>query len=96
MGFHGSVLRADYDAGENRYGNSAGVANRAVANDRLRDRSRVSLADVADLSRRNADVWKEGLDSRSLALGEASLTNADFRFRIADFELLDRERADAD
>src|SRR5262249_48377976 len=73
LGFDVSVLCAYYNAGANRYGNAAAVADRFVFGNWRRHDCRIDLAGVADLSRRDVDDRQEGHDSGSVALGETGL-----------------------
>ena len=69
------------------------MANSAFARYRRRDGRGIDVDRVAHLSRWHADDWKEGVNSRGVALGETGLTIADFGLRIADLSCFYRERA---
>ena len=58
------------------------MADSAFARYRRRDRRGINVGRVAHLSRWHADDWKEGVNSRGVALGERGVTISDCELRI--------------
>ena len=73
LGFNVSVLFAHYNAGAHSHSNTAFLADRNVAANRVRNRCPPDVAFVTDLSDRHVDVRQARVDSRGLALGATEL-----------------------
>jgi hypothetical protein len=73
LGIDVSILLTDHDDRADRFSDPASLADSPLARNWLRKCRAPALARIQDLSHRHVDVWQEGHNSRSDALGQAGM-----------------------